>query len=188
MMEYLLTKSFRARTAIAARRICRIVGDREAEAAASGLVLPVGVSADLGAAADRPVDIHVAGIAMVEAGGAIGAGSLVAAGAGGKAMAVSRRSLFQSAVDGADADTDIAVPGLLPDDVLTGVVELAAGRADRLAEAQIHAADVLRISTATTGDRLLVTWQRVFHAVGVALDGAAADGDLIPVLIVPQQT
>ncbi len=52
MMEYLLTKAFKARSAIEAHRICQLV-DNEAQAAetASSRSPPIGVSAEIDVAA-----------------------------------------------------------------------------------------------------------------------------------------
>ncbi len=133
------------------------------------------------------MDVHVSGIALVTAAAAITAGRLVACGRDGKGGAISGSAIHQAVADGAAANADIAVAGLQVTDSLIGVVELATGHAERTAAASIRSDGKLRIGQSTQGDRLLVTWHRPRYAVGIALDDAAADGDLIPVLIVPQQ-
>ncbi|WP_419740181.1 hypothetical protein [Ruegeria sp.] len=188
MMEYLLTKSFKAGAGVAARRVCRITDpDAEAVQAAGPGFLPLGISADLGARTGGAVDIHLAGIAMLEAGGAFSAGTLVSGDAKGRGIRAPRGGLHQRVVDGGAANAALAVPGLGASDRLVGVIELADGYADRLGQATLTDDAGLSISVATTGDRLLVSWQARAHAVGIALQAAHAPGDLIRVLIVPQQ-
>jgi len=187
-MEYLLTKNFKAGAAVAARRICRLTEtDEEALQASTSRHFPIGISADLGAATGGALDIHLAGIAILEAGAAIPAGARVAAGADGKGVAAPRQSVFQQVVDGAAANADIAVTGLSVGDTLVSAIELASGYRDRTSASSIHAQGVLRVSAATNGDKLLVSWQTPIGSVGVALESATADGDLIRVLIQPQE-
>lgn len=68
-------------------------------------------------------------------------------------------TLHQAVVDGAGANTDITVAGITDADTLVSVIELATNYADRMANTTITADNTIRISDATTGDRLLVTWR-----------------------------
>ncbi len=185
-MDYLLTKNFTAEAAVTKRRIVKFgaAGTAVEPAAGAGDDL-IGVAAELDAAANARIDVHLAGIAEVEASGAISRGARVTADDDGKAAEAETITVFQVATAGAAANTDITATGIEPDDELVSVVELADGYVDRTANAAIHAADTIRITDATDGDRLLVTWRRPVRTVGVALQAAAADGDLIRVLIQP---
>ena len=185
-MDYLLTKNFTAGAAVAKRRIVKF-GDTDTAvipATGPGDAL-IGIAAELDVAADARIDVHLAGIAEVEAGGAITRGARVTAGADGKAAEAEAATVFQVATAGAAANTDIVVAGIKPGDELVSVIELADGYADRTANAAIHAADTIRITDATDGDRLLVTWRRPMRTVGVALQASRAAGDLIRMLIQP---
>lgn len=187
-MEYLLTRTFVAEAAVARRRIVRLgSADGMAAPAAGPGDAAIGVSAELDAAKDARVDVHLAGIAAVEAGGAVARGARVAAAAGGKAAAAGRAALGAAVVDGAAANVDIAVAGLAKAGALAAVVELAgAASVDRTAAFAIRADGKLRGSAATDGKKLLVVWRGPpVSVVGIALTAAAADGDLIRVAIQP---
>ncbi len=185
-MDCLLTKNFTAEAAVTKRRIVKFgATDTAVERATSAGDSLIGVAAELDVAQNARVDVHLAGIAEVEAGGAITRGALVTADADGKAVEAETAAVSQVATAGAAADADITATGIRPGDELISVIELADGYADRTANASIHAADTIRISDATAGDRLLVTWRRPVRSVGIALQGAGADGDLIRVLIQP---
>lgn len=66
-------------------------------------------------------------------------------------------------VDGAGADTDIAVSGIKETDSLLFCLESAASTAlltDRTSATSITSDGNIQCSTATTGDKLLVVWQK----------------------------
>lgn len=187
-MEYLLTRTFSAEAAVAKRRIVRLgSADGKARPADGPTDTAVGVSAELDADKDARVDVHLAGIAAVEAGGAVARGARVTAGAGGKAAAAGRAALGAAVVDGAAANTDIAVAGPVKAGALAAVVELAgAASVDRTSAFEIRADGKLRGTAATDGKKLLVVWRGPpVSVVGVALTAAAAEGDSIRVLIQP---
>ena len=185
-MDYLLTKNFTAEAAVKKRRIVNFgATDTAVEPATGAGDDLIGITAVLDVAANARIDVHLAGIAEAEAGGAISRGALITADGDGKAAEAETATVFQAAIAGAAANTDITATGIKPADELVSVVELADGYADRTANAAIHAADTIRITDATNGDRLLVTWRRPVRTVGIALQGAAAAGDLIRVLIQP---
>ena len=196
MNEHLLTKCYDASGAIAARRIVAMGAQPGAAAqAASATDALLGLSDELGAAMGGRCDVHLAGIAPVEAGGVFSAGVWLTADAHGKAVAaaVSAPVLHTALVDGADADTDIAVAGVLATDRLGAVIELAAdGTAlvDRLVSGRSAITEDGKIQTSdsTAGKKLLVQWMRArvpVSAVGRALGAATAAGDLVPVLLAP---
>ena len=195
-MTYLLTRSYDAPVAIAARRIVKAGAEAgEAAQATSATDALLGVADELGALKGGRCDVHLAGIAPVEAGGVFAAGAWLTANADGKAVAasVSAPVLHTALVDGADADTDIAVADVLATDHLGAVIELAAdgtALADRLASARSAITEDGKIRTrdSTAGKKLLVQWMRArvpVSAVGRALGAATAAGDLVPVLLAP---
>ena len=140
---------------------------------------------------DRPsksggtVDVVVSGAVAVEYGGAIAYGDRVVAGADGKAHAAPAKDVYQALVAGAAANTDIAVAGILTTDVLVGAVELeGAAYTDELANTTIHSDGNIRVSSATNGNKVLVTWRRPVRTAGVAL-GAGVAGDIGQILLAP---
>lgn len=70
---------------------------------------------------------------------------------------------------GAAANTDIALPGIKPGDLLVSVLELQPPTAttgntivaDRTAVTTISGPDTIRLSVATTGNQLLAIWWSV---------------------------
>ena len=195
-MTYLLTRSYDAPVAIAARRIVKAGAEAgEAAQAASATDALLGLADELGAVKGGRADVHLAGIAPVEAGGVFGAGAWLTADAEGKAVAAAPASPVPASavVNGADADTDIAIAGIETTDRLGAVIELAAdGTAvvDRLAgdKASIASNGNIRTAHSTAGKKLLVQWMRArvpVSAVGRALGAATAAGDLVPVLLAP---
>lgn len=68
--------------------------------------------------------------------------------------------LKQVVVNGAGANADIAIAGIATADVLVGVIEVPANGAlvDRTAVTTISSAGNIRVSQATTGNQLLVTY------------------------------
>lgn len=74
---------------------------------------------------------------------------------------------YQALVDGAAADTDIDVTAadgtkIRLNDRIIGVIEFAATSndpTDRTAVASVTSNDHIQLTVATTGDKLLVTWE-----------------------------
>ena len=176
-MNPTLIKAYTAGGAVAKHRLVTWhTGDREIVQAAAADDELVGVADRLGAASGERIEIVRAGIALVEYGAAVTRGDLLTADADGKAITADPETVFQLATAGAAADADIVATGLKPGDALISVIELADGYADRTANASIHAADTIRITDATAGDRLLVTWRRRTRTIGVAeISGVAGD-------------
>lgn len=87
-MTPILTKSYKAGAAVAARRIVKFdAADNQVIQAAAATDLAIGVSEQIGADSGAMCDVIVAGIAEVEAAGVIARGALVTANADGKAVA-----------------------------------------------------------------------------------------------------
>ena len=82
-----LTKAFIAVAAISAHRIVALAAaDDRVQAAANGNDDAIGVTTEIGAAADETVDVCLDGIRDVQFGGAVGRGKFVMAGPDGKAV------------------------------------------------------------------------------------------------------
>ena len=100
MHSPILTRSFEAGGAIGARRIIQIgtadghVVQADASSDTTIAERPIGVSDELGAKSGARVDVHLAGIADVVAGGAVARGSSVKADATGRAVATATASDF----------------------------------------------------------------------------------------------
>ena len=100
MHSPILTRSFEAGGAIAARRIIQIgtadghVVQADASSDTTIAERPIGVSEELGAKSGARVDIHLAGIADDVTGGAVARGGSVKADAGGRAVATSAANDF----------------------------------------------------------------------------------------------
>ncbi len=106
-MDYLLTKNFIAEAAVTKRRIVKFGGsDTAVEPATGPGDALIGIAAELGAAADGRIDVHLAGIAEVEAGGVIARGDLITAGADGKAVAATRHTHTENAAAAYTQDAD----------------------------------------------------------------------------------
>lgn len=83
-----LTKGLTAGGAITRHRILKFdSSDGVVIHATAATDLLVGVAAEIGAASGEPIDVHMTGIALVEAGGVIARGAKVTAGAAGVAVA-----------------------------------------------------------------------------------------------------
>ena len=109
-MDYLLTKNFIAEAAVAKRRIVKFGGgDTAVEAATGSGDALIGIAAELGAAADGRIDVHLAGIAEVEAGGAIARGDPITADADGKAVAATRHTHTENAAAAYTQDADTGI-------------------------------------------------------------------------------
>lgn len=161
----------------------RFVGYDGAVCAAGAKALGV-CNADTAIGQQAPVG--AVGIALVEAGGVIARAAEVAAGAGGKA--VTGAGTKTATIDGGAAGNH-TVTGILTTDRLVSVLraDVSAGNVvnliDITSEFTISAADTINNTggTDTTGDRLVVIYER--QGNGRALDAAAADGDVIRVLL-----
>lgn len=83
-----LTKGLTAGAAITKHRILKFDSSNGVAIHATAATdLLVGVAAEIGAASGDPIDVHMAGIALVEAGGVIARGAKVTSGAAGVAVA-----------------------------------------------------------------------------------------------------
>ncbi len=190
MSEYLLTRNFTAQGAVPARRIVKAGASSGQAALAEGAgAALLGVADELGAKDKGRVDVHVAGIAGVVAGGVFAVGAMLTSDANGKAVAAvpAAADLRSEIVDGGGSSADIAVAEVTTADALGAVIELAAdGSALVVRDAEITADGTIQSATDTTGKKLLVLWTRASAraaVIGRALGSAAADGDIVPVLI-----
>ena len=172
-------QAFDAEAAIAAHRIVKDGGaDHAVVQADDDTAAIVGVSGRSGGAAAGRVEIAREGIADIEYGAAVTRGQMLTADADGKAIPASGPGLFQMWVDGAAANTDIAVTGIRLTDELVDVWELETGNANNVHNraGSITADGTIQIAQATTNDRVLVTWRRHIHVIGKAeVSGAAGD-------------
>ena len=159
--------------------------DHQVVHAAAGTDPVLGVT-DRPAPEGETVDVHLYGVVSIEYGDAVTRGALIGSGADGKAVEVERAGIKSSVVDGVAGNTDIAVTGITASDELLAVVALSsATSADHLSEASIHAAGTIRVTSATTGNKLLVLWRTpAASAIGRALV-SGADGDIGQVLLSP---
>ena len=159
--------------------------DNQVLHAAAGTDPVLGVT-DRPAPEGETVGVHLYGVVSIEYGGAVTRGALIGSGADGKAVEVERAGIRSSVVDGVAANSDIAVTGITASDELLAVVLLKSTEsADHLSEASIHAADTIRVTSATTGNKLLVVWRTAaVEAIGRALV-SGADGDIAQVLLSP---
>jgi hypothetical protein len=186
-------KTFIAGAAIAAHRFVQFDGSDEDEViqAASVNSKVIGVS-DLGAdaALDR-IDIIMADIGLVEYGGTITItqGDDLTSDATGKAV-VAVDALYQKSVAGGAAG-DITVTGILTTDTLVSVLRLDIDATaantdldDLTSEFTITAANTINNvgGTASTGDKLMVTYQRRNRVAGKAMTSGVS-GDIGSVLL-----
>ncbi|WP_170563041.1 DUF2190 family protein [Ruegeria atlantica] len=118
MMNYLLTRNYKASGAIPARRLVR-TGPNEGEVrlATAGTQRPLGASADVDVADGAPCDVHLVGTALVEAHGAINAGDSVTAAAEGRAQTGTTANHYSAgiALSSATARNDVIEVLLAPD-------------------------------------------------------------------------
>lgn len=157
MHNPILVKSFLASGAIAAMRAVKISAAGTVAQASAASDAVIGVSDRLAAASGEPVDVVLSGIAEVQAGAAITVGALVTVDSNGKVVTATLADTF------AAGTYPVLTPGAFPtlsEGALTGgtLPSLSAGTAPSY--------------TAAT-DRVL----------GIALEAATADGDIIPVLL-----
>ena len=184
MHHPILTRNFTADGAITKRRIVKPGGsDGEVAAAAAADDDLIGVADELGQPKDDArVDVHLAGIAAVEYGGAVTRGAPLTANADGKAVAAARPAIRLAVVTGAGANTDITVSGLSLGDELLGV---AATDGTVVVEPSIRAEDKLRSVGTTANKKLLVVWRKPgVSVIGRALV-AGVSGDIGYLLLAP---
>ena len=125
--------------------------------------------------------LDVAGVVLVEAGAVLAADDWVQSGADGRAVKWSRPAIRHLVVDGAGANTDIAVAGLAAGDTLDAVV---ATDGTAVTAPSIASAGNIRSTANTTGKKLLVVWRSPYRRpAGRALLAASAAGKHIPVLL-----
>ncbi len=180
-----LTKTFFADGAIAKFRAVKFGSDDDhvAQATARNSLL-MGVNASLAAdTAEDQIDVVVEGIATVEYGGSVTRGNKLTADANGKAIAATERS-YQVTIAGGAAGAH-TVTGILTTDTLISVqrLDLDATAAnidldDLTSEFSITAANTIDNTggSATTGDKLLVTYQRFDSILGIAMiSGVSGD-------------
>ena len=127
---------------------------------------------------DLPVD--AAGVTLVEAGAAIAADTLVMSDADGRAVERPADPDRRAVVDGAAANTNIAVAGIAVTDELLDVLALDGAA---VTAPTIHAAGQIRSTANTANKKLLVIWRRPSEVAGRALAAAGAAGDHLPVLV-----
>lgn len=127
------------------------------------------------------VTVDAAGIVPVAAGAAIPADSWVESDAQGRAVPWSRPVIRHAVVDGAAANTDIAVAGITDEDTLDAVV---ATDGTAVPGPAIHSDGNIRSTGATAGKKLLVVWRTPYRRpAGRAVAAAVAADDLVPVLL-----
>ena len=135
-------------------------------------------------------DVMVLGVGEIYCGVAVEAGDLLvaAATANHANRAVPRRTagpgINQAVVDGAAADTNIAVAGLLETSEIIGVINLTDNAAVDRTTVTV-AAGQIQSSGSTAAKKLLVTWRDELRVIGIALEAGSA-GDVIGAMIVPQ--
>jgi hypothetical protein len=187
-----LTKSFLADGAIAKYRFVKFGSDDDhVDQADARNVLLMGVNASLAATdAEDPVDIVVEGIATVEYGGSVTRGNPLTSNADGKAIAATDR-VYTAVIAGGSAGA-LTVTGILTTDTLVSVVQanIVADTGDNATGNKVN--DVVNLTseftitatneidntagTATTGDKLIVTYQRKDSILGVAMiSGVSGD-------------
>ncbi len=108
----MLTKTYTAAAAIGKYRIAKFDAEGQVSAATAATDEAVGVTTDIPAAPGERCDIVHNGEGFVTAGGAIGAGKCIVAGADGKAVQVAPAAgstvrLIGMALESATADGDI---------------------------------------------------------------------------------
>ena len=174
----------------AATEAARLVTADGQAPVAGGHVL--GPTYTAGEAGER-IAVTALGIAQVTAAEAIAAGQAVATDAEGKAVVAAEGGAHSALIDGGAAgELDLAAIGA--NDTLIVVIQLSKDNAkgvedaaDLTSEFSVAAGAIDNTGgTATTGDKLLVIWQtQGATPVGRALSAAAADGDDIQLLMIP---
>lgn len=127
------------------------------------------------------VPVDTAGVLLVATGGAFAAGDPIAPDAQGRAVRAMRTPLEMAVVDGAAADTDIAVGGIRTTDELVSVVALD-GTA--VPGPTIDSDGNVQSTGATGGKKLLVVWRGPERPVaGRALHASSAADETVAALI-----
>ena len=127
------------------------------------------------------VPVDVAGVVPVEAGAALSAYDWVQPDAEGRATSWTPPAINHEVVDGAAANTNIAVTGIVRGNTLDAVVALDGTAVNA---PTIHANGQIRSTSNTTGKKLLVVWRKPYRVpAGRVLEAAAAAGDTVPVLL-----
>lgn len=192
----ILIKTYIAAAAIVAHRLVTWgAADGEVRQSVAGDA-HIGVALDDAAAGER-VDVVRAGIAEVEYGGVVARGDRLDATSIGRAVAAAGTVQHQALITGGAAGAH-AVTGLLAGDTLISVLQFdvaadtgtsATGNkvqalADLTAEFDISAdAEIDNTGgTATTGDQLLVIWERRAGMAGFA-EVSGVTGDICPMLV-----
>lgn len=159
------------------RRFVKADGSRAGAAEAA-----LGVGRFKGATTDGElIPVDVAGVVQVTVGAAIAADDWVESDAQGRAVPWSRPVINHAVVDGAAANTNIAVAGIAQADTLDAVV---ATDGTAVPGPTIHAAGQIRSTGATTGKKLLVVWRTPYRRpAGRALAAVAATDVVVPVLL-----
>lgn len=109
-MKPTLTMTYDAGAAITKRRIVKLSADFTAIQAAAATDAMFGVAAELDAVSGGRVDVHLSGVAEIEAGGTVTRGALLTSDANGKAVAaapatgVNNRVIGTALVSAADGD------------------------------------------------------------------------------------
>lgn len=86
MQSPILTKSFDTGAAITKRRIVKVSGSDNTVIHATAGDIPIGVAAEVDVDSGDLCDVHVAGVALVDCGGAVTRGLFVASDADGEAV------------------------------------------------------------------------------------------------------
>lgn len=158
--------------------------DNHAAQATARNSLLLGVNCSLAAAAaEDPIDVVVGGIATVEYGGSVTRGNKLTADSNGKAIAATSRH-YTKKIAGGSAGA-LTVSGVLTTDTLISVIVLDRDATaanidlvDLTSEFSITAADTIdnTAGTATTGNSLMVTYQRNDVILGTAMiSGVSGD-------------
>lgn len=147
----------------------------------------IGVSDALGAlATDDTVDVILSGIAHIEYGATVVRGDKLTADADGKAVKVSD-SGFKTFLATGGAAGDITVTGILATDELVSVLNqdgTSGLLVDLTSEFTIDSDDTINndAGTATTSDKLIVTYRTPAATIGIALQSGVV-GDIRGVLL-----
>jgi len=156
----------------------------------------IGVALQAAVSGER-VDVVRSGIAEVVLGGVVTRGDRLTADSDGKAIKATSTETKQAVINGGSAG-NLTVTGALTTDKLVSVLRLdveldtgtsASGNkvqalADITSEFTISAANTINNAggTDTTGDRLLVTYERPVNIAGYA-EVSGVSGDIVPMLV-----
>jgi hypothetical protein len=136
--------------------------------------------------------VQYSGVAMIEASGVIAADAEVSTGTDGRVASRTVVAATKQVAIAGGAAGPLTVTGIKTTDRLISVlrVDLDATAAnidvdDLTSEFSISAADTITNAggSATTGDKLIVTYETGDVSIGKALIASGAEGDIIPVLL-----